>query len=240
MTGILNTTISGLRAYQGALTTTSHNISNVGTEGFSRQKVDLNTREPQSFGSINIGQGVEATNIYRVVDEFLTNNIRDFQSTYSRLDIFENFSTRVENLIADDQGSIMPALNNFFSAVNDVSNDPSANAPRVALLGAAENLQQRIYSLSTELENLSDEVDRRVVTQVNDINSLTSEIARINDSISSNSSVDNQPADLLDKRDGLLKELAEKISINVVEQSDGTLNVLAGTGTVIGDRAYIR
>ena len=233
MTGILNTSISGLRAYQTALATTSHNISNVGTEGYSRQKVELNTRPPQSFGSVNIGQGVEVTEINRVLDTFVNANIRDFQSSFSRLEMFESFASRVENLIADEQGSLMPALNSFFNAVNDVANDPSSSGARFALLGAAENLEQNMVSLSTEMQRLEDEIDQRITFQIGEINAITSEIAQINNNITRNSSVENQPADLLDKRDLLLKQLSEKVSISVVEQSDGTLNVLAGTGQLL-------
>ena len=211
MTGILNTAISGLRAYQTALSTTSHNISNVGTEGYSRQKVDFDARLPQQFGSVFIGQGIEAADISRVYDAFINTNIREFQSTTSRLDMFGSFASRIENLIADEQGSLMPALNDFFNAVNDVSNDPSSSAPRVALLGAADNLQQRMVSLATEMQKLEKEIDNRISVQVGEINALTSEIAELNDSITRSSRVGNEPSDLLDKRDLLLKQLSEKI-----------------------------
>jgi len=233
MAGILNTAITGLRAYQTSLATVSQNISNVGTEGYSRQKVGLEARLPQNLGGLNIGQGVVVADVSRVLDVFINANIREFQSTTSRLDMFGSFASRVENLIADEQGSLMPALNDFFNAVSDVANDPSSNAPRVALLGAADNLQQRLVSLSTEMQKLEKEIDSRISFQVGEINAITAEIAQVNDSITRNSSVNNQPADLLDKRDLLLKQLAEKITVSVVEQSDGTLNVLAGTGQLL-------
>jgi flagellar hook-associated protein 1 len=233
MAGLLNTAVSGLRAYQAALTTTSHNISNVNNDGYSRQTVDLTARSPQTFGSISVGQGVDLTSITRIVDEFNNTNIRDFQSAFSRLDMFNSFSSRVENIIADEQGSLMPALDNFFDAMNDVANDPSSNAPRVVLLGATDNLEQRFDSLSTELQQLSKEVDSRIVFEVENINALTTEIARVNDSITTSSSANAQPNDLYDQRDGLIRQLSEKLSVTVVTQTDGTLNVLAGTGQLL-------
>ncbi len=233
MAGLLDTAVSGLRAYQSALTTVSHNISNVNTDGYSRQTVELNAREPQTFGSISVGQGVELTSITRVIDEFNSNNIREFQSSFSRLDMFNTFSSRVENIVADEQGSLMPAMDSFFNAMDDVANDPSSNAPRVVLTGQADNLQQRFNSLATELQQLSKEVDNRIVSEVNDINALTTEIARVNDSITRSNSTNAQPNDLLDRRDSLLKDLSEKLSVTVVKQTDGTLNVLAGTGQLL-------
>jgi len=233
MAGILNTAITGLRAYQTSLATVSQNISNVGTEGYSRQKVGLEARLPQSLGGLSIGQGVVVADVGRVIDIFINANIREFQSSTSRLNMFGSFASRVENLIADERGSLMPALNGFFNAVSDVANDPSSNAPRVALLGATDNLQQRLVSLSTEMQKLEKEIDSRISFQVGEINAITAEIAQVNDIITRSSSVSNQPADLLDKRDLLLKQLSEKITVSVVEQTDGTLNVLAGTGQLL-------
>ena len=233
MADMLNTSVTGLLAYQTALATTSHNISNVGTEGYSRQRVELVSRVPQAYGSTYIGQGTLVSDINRIIDEFVTGNIREFQSSVSRLEMFETFASRVENLIADEQGSLMPAMQDFFNAMNDVANDPSSNAPRVALLGAAENLQQRFTSLAGEMQQIDQEVDDRIVFEVNEINALTAEIARLNDSISRISAADNQPADLLDKRDELLRQLAEKVSVIVVKQNDGTLNVLVGSGQLL-------
>jgi len=233
MADILNTSLSGLRAYQTALATTSHNISNVGTEGYSRQRVELVARPPQQFGSTQIGQGVDISNVSRIFDNFVIESIRDFSSTTSRLSIFESFATRTENLISDEQGSLMPALESFFSALSDVSNDPSSTAPRISLLERAENLQQRFNSLANNLLDLQQEVDNQLNFVVSDINSIAQEIARINEAINKVSSIDSQPPDLLDQRDQLLKQLSEKVSVNTVVQNDGTLNVLIGTGQLL-------
>lgn len=233
MADILRTSSSGLLAYQTALATTSHNIANVGTEGYSRQRVELEARPPNAFGATNIGQGVSVSDINRLIDSFVIGNIRDFTASSSRLSMFETFASRTENLIADSQGSLMPALEGFFSALDDVANDPAANAPRVALLGAVENLEQRFNSLATEMQKLEQEVDERLLFEVGDINALAQEIAQVNEDIHRVSSVDNQPADLLDKRDQLLKQLSEKVSVSVVEQNDGTLNVLVGSGQLL-------
>ena len=233
MPDIISTSISGLRAFQTALATTSHNISNIGTEGYSRQVVELSARTPLGVGDFQIGQGVDLQNIERVIDSFVTGNIRDFTSEVSRLEIFNDFASRVENLIADDQGSLMPSLDNFFNALNDLANDPSSNAPRVALLSAAEVLEQRIISLGNEMQQIEQEVDERLTFEINEINAISTELGRINETISKLSSAVSQPSDLLDKREVLLKKLAEKITVTVVEQNDGTLNVLVGTGQLL-------
>jgi len=233
MPSILNTSLSGLTAYQGALATTSQNIANVGNENYTRQRVELNARLPIRQGPVFFGQGVQLTDVKRIIDNFNTISLRDSTSSTERLSTFESYATRVENIIADEQSSLMPALDLFFNAMNDVANDPSANAPRVALLSTSNNLQQRFNSLGKELQTIEREIDNRLRVEVSEVNAITTELARLNGTISSISDVNNRPADLLDQRDALLKQLAEKISVNVVEQADGNINVLVGTGQLL-------
>ncbi|VAW69855.1 Flagellar hook-associated protein FlgK, partial [hydrothermal vent metagenome] len=233
MPSILDTASSGLIAYQGALATTAQNIANVGNEDYSRQRVELNARLPIRRGPNFIGQGVQLTDVARVIDNFNTISLRDSTSATSRLQTSDFYASRIENVLGDEQGSLQPALAEFFNALNDVANDPSANAPRVALLGTSENLEQRFASLGNELQTIESEIDNRLRVEVAQVNAIATELAQLNGRISSISSVNNRPADLLDQRDALLKQLAEKITVNVVEQVDGTQNVLVGTGQLL-------
>jgi len=233
MPDILSTSITGLLSYQSALQTTSHNIANVGNDTYSRQNVQLNARTPLRVGSDFIGQGVIVSDVRRLIDSYVTENIREFTSTTSRMEIFESLASRVESLVANDQGGLMPALDGFFNALNDVANDPAANAPRVALLGAAELLERQMNTIGDEMQELEQETDQRISFTLNEINALTSDVARLNDAIVRVSGVDAQPSDLLDQRDDVLRQLSERISLSVIEQSDGTLNVLMGSGQLL-------
>jgi len=233
MSGLLNTSLSGLRAYQGALTTVSNNIANVGNEDYTRQRVEIDARNPIRLGNSFFGQGSELSAVTRVVDGFVGSNIRGFTSSLGRLESFDFYASRVEGIIADEQAGLMPALDGFFNAMNDVANDPSANAPRVALIGAIENVQQRISTMGTELENIEIEINSRMRSEVSEINAITEQIAEINGVLTAITDVSNQPSDLLDKRDALLKQLSEKITVTVVEQANGNMNVLVGTGQLL-------
>jgi len=233
MPDLLNTTLSGLRAYQGALSTVSHNIANVGNEDYTRQRVEIDARNPIRLGNSFFGQGSELSAITRVVDGFVSSNIRGFTSSLGRLESFDYYASRVEGIIADEQAGLMPALDGFFNAMNDVANDPSANAPRVALVGAIENVEQRISTMATELENIEIEINSRISYEVSDINAISEQIAEINGALTHITDAGNQPSDLLDKRDALLKQLSEKITVTVVEQANGSMNVLVGTGQLL-------
>jgi len=233
MPDLLNTSLSGLRAYQGALSTVSHNIANVGNEDYTRQRVEIDARNPIRLGNSFFGQGSELSAITRVVDGFVTDNIRGFASNLGRLEAFDFYASRVEGIIADEQSGLMPALDGFFNAMNDVANDPSANAPRVALIGAIENVQQRISTMATELENIEIEINNRISSEISEINVISEQIAEINGVLTTITDAGNQPSDLLDRRDALLRQLSEKITVTVVEQANGNMNVLVGTGQLL-------
>ena len=233
MPDLLNISVSGLRTYQGAMSTTSHNIANVGNEDYTRQRVELNARFPIREGSSFFGQGVSLTSVNRIIDEFNSIGLRDITSNVSRLDTFDSYAVRVETIVADEQSSLMPAMDTYFNALNDVANDPSANAPRVALLGSSEILQRSFQSIGTELQAIETEINQRIRVEIGEINSISSELANINEKINSISSIDNRPSDLLDQRDALVKRLSEKISVTVVEQANGNINVLVGTGQLL-------
>ena len=233
MPDLLSISASGLRAYQGALSTTSHNIANVGNEDYTRQRVEFDAKMPIKLGTEFFGQGVDLTSVNRIIDEFNSIDLRELTSNVERLSTFESFASRVETIVADDTANLMPALDGFFNALNDVANDPSASAPRVALLGATELLEQRFQSMGDELQKLENEINLSIRGEISEINAITSDLARINETLASVSSIDNRPSDLLDKRDALLKQLSEKISVTVVEQANGNINVLVGTGQLL-------
>lgn len=233
MPDLLSISASGLRAYQGALSTTSHNIANVGNEDYTRQRVEFDAKIPIKLGTEFFGQGVDLTSVNRIIDEFNSIDLRELTSNVERLSTFESFASRVETIVADDTANLMPALDGFFNALNDVANDPSASAPRVALLGATELLEQRFQSMGSELQKLENEINGSIRAEISEINAITTDLARINETLASVSSIDNRPSDLLDKRDALLKQLSEKIAVTVVEQANGNINVLVGTGQLL-------
>ncbi len=234
--------VSGLLAFQRALGTAGHNISNVNTEGYSRQRVDLNARPPQGTGNGFIGTGVEVTTVARVYDSFLTAQVRAYTSTHSQLQEFYRLAGQVDNLLADPQAGLTPGLQRFFNAVHGVANDPSSVPARQVMLGEGQALIDRFRYLGERLNNLGEGVNTQIRNSVNDINSYAQALADINRRIvQTQGAVSGQPAnDLLDQRDALIGRLAERVSVTTVAQDDGALNVFIGNGQtlVLGANAY--
>ena len=232
---ILGIGISGLLAYQRALATAGHNITNVNTEGYSRQRVDLGTRPPEFTGDGYVGTGVAVENVRRVYDGFLTSQVRNSTASFSQTDYFHTLASRIDNLLADPQAGLTPALQSFFGSAQGVANDPSSLAARQVLLSEASTLVERFHYLDTRFSELSSSINVDIKNIVTEINSLAQGIASTNQDIAlaTGSGAGVLPNDLLDKRDALIVELSKRISVTTVPQDDGSINIFIGNGQSI-------
>ncbi len=236
--GLLGTAASGLQVFQRAISVAGHNINNANTEGYTRQRVELGTRPPSFNGQGFIGNGVQIESIDRVFDQFAVERLRDTTSSSSQYDTLALFSARVSNLLGDSKAGLNAGLETFFNAVQEVANDPSSTPSRQLMLSEAESLVERFHSLDSQLGSLRDEINGTVGNLVNEINGLSAAIADTNRSIvdASSQGSGQVPNDLLDKRDNLLNQLSELVSVRTIEQDDGAVNVFVGSGQALVTR----
>lgn len=241
MSDLLSTSLSGLLAAQRVLDTTGHNISNANTDGYSRQRVQLDTRNPTGAGNGYIGNGVVATSVRRNYDELLAGQVRTGNSDFQRLDAFLGLANRVDNLLADENAGLSPSMQGFFDSLHDVADDPASIPARQVLLGKAQALADRFHSMDQRFAALQDETASRIRQGVDEINSLADSIAGLNSQITQATARFNgqPPNDLLDKRDLLIDKLSEKVRVRTIAQDDGSLNVFIGNGQslVLGAQA---
>ncbi len=235
MANILNTGISGLNAAQANLLTTSHNISNANTPGFNRQEVIQGTNIPQRSGSGYIGRGVHASTVQRIFSQFLVTQSLQVQSQSSQLDSHFTQIKQIDNILADTSSGLSPALQGFFSATQDVATNPASVPSRQAMLSNAQSLVSRFHSLDQRFADIREGVNSQITSSVSEINSLTTQIADLNQKIILASGASGgQPAnDLLDQRDALTKQLSQFVNTDIVQQSDGSYNVFIGNGQAL-------
>ncbi|MGH8549222.1 MAG: flagellar hook-associated protein FlgK [Methylococcales bacterium] len=233
--GLLGTAISGLQVARLNLDTVGHNIANADTEGYSRQRVAAVARQPQITGAGYVGQGVEADNINRLYDEFLDSQLRSSTSAFSELDTFHNLVSQIDNIIADPGIGISPSLDAFFNAVQAVANDPTSTPARQVLLSEGQNLIDRFATTNSRLEDFRSQANQNLSNIVNEINGFSRSIADLNDKIVVATQIagGKPPNDLLDQRDLLIRQLAEKVNVTTVRQDDGALNVFVGNGQAV-------
>jgi flagellar hook-associated protein 1 FlgK len=229
---LLQTGLSGLTAFRNVLNTTSHNIANVTTEGYSRQSVELDARNPQLTGGGYVGSGVQSTTITRLYDSFLSSQFRNSSSATLELDSFLNLSSQVDGILADQNAGLSVALQDFFNAVQAVADDPTSIPARQVLLTEGEAIENRFNALDSVFDDLTSQVNSSLQATVFDINTLASNIASFNENIVAATGVGggHPPNDLLDQRDHLIDQLSEKVNVSTSVQEDGSVNVFIGSG----------
>jgi len=234
--GMLGTAITGLKAFQRSLETTSHNISNVNTEGYSRQRVDLVTSKEQMIGVGYLGTGVSIDNITRSYDQFITTQLRSSTSAFGDVDKYSQLASQVDDILADPSVGMSPAIKDFFNAVNDANDDPSSIPARQVLLSETEILTSRFDTMNSQFGQIREQINTDMVVMADEISSFASTIADLNVQISNaqgQTNADQQPNDLLDKRDTALNQLAELVDISVVPSNSNMVNVFMGQGQVL-------
>jgi flagellar hook-associated protein 1 len=240
MADLLNTSISGLLAFQRALDTTSHNITNANTVGYSRQLPEFMTRQAQQSGNGWVGNGVDVTTIKRAYDNFLAGQARTSTSSYSQSNTYATQAERISNLFGNSTTGLSSSLQSFVNSMQNVADTPTSIPSRQALLSQAQTLVDRLKSYDESLQGFDDQVNASLTTEANAVTSLARSIAQLNQQISSGYAQTGQPPnDLLDQRDKLIDELATHINVSVVEQGDRSTNIFIGNGQplVVGQTA---
>lgn len=240
MADFLNTTLTGLRSFQRALATTSHNIANVNTDGYTRQRVNFATLPAENIGSGFIGRGVEVASITRLFDQFQINLVRSNLTEQSRLSVFTDLALTVDSLLAGDATGLSEPLEGFYSGLQALADSPASINARQVTLGEANALVDRFHSLQTRLDAEDAGIDEKLRATVDQVNALAQSVAELNVGIIEASGVTGvAPNDLLDQRDVVLRDLSELVDTEVVPQSDGSVSVFVGTGQplVLGPQA---
>ncbi|KKL74187.1 hypothetical protein LCGC14_2067420, partial [marine sediment metagenome] len=219
--GLLGIGTSALLTAQGGLSTTSQNISNVNTEGFTRQRINQATNLPDYRGDQYFGTGVNVSSIERIYDTFLASQVRNYTSQEAAQSSYLGYSQQVDDLLGSESLGLSGGINEFFNAVNELSNDPTSVAARQLMLTQGDLLANRFNTLDAQLTSLDQQVDYDLTVAVDGVNNLARGIADLNQAVIEARGSGSSPNDLLDQRDQLLRELSGLVSVTSVEQSNG-------------------
>jgi len=236
----------GLLAQQLAIEVTGQNIANVETEGYSRQDVTFEANTPRhaiKYGSMHqIGTGVRVAGIERAHDQFLFEQIMDEGDLTGSTEVKKEIFEQLEVLFNEGSGrSLNDALSSFFASVHDLATNARGLSERADLVSKAEHLASTFNQTGKQLFTIQRNIDATIETEVTEINSLTTQIGKLNESIHANEPASQYKAnDLRDNRDRLVKELSKKIDIQLIEESDNqiSLTLKDGTALVLKDRVF--
>lgn len=242
MADLAGIALSGLRASQTSLSTVSHNIVNVDTAGYSRQRTELATRIPLQYGSGFIGQGVDVDGITRISNQFVTDQLRRDTQNFNSYNSYYEYAVRMDSLLGDESTAITPTLQSFFDGLEELANDPSSIAARQVLLSEGQALVNRFNTVYDQVYQQNETLNTEMATIASQVTQLAKSIANLNDSIRTvaSNNVGQLPNDLLDQRDEAIRQLSELVGVQVVQDGNLTVNVFIGSGQplVLGGDSY--
>jgi len=231
MADLLATGSNALIAFQRALSTVSHNVANVNTDGYSRQRAEFSAASPTLLGNSYQGNGVRLGDIRRMADELATARLLDSGGELSRLQQLSTLSNRVDALLSDRATGLTSSWSSFFDAVGALSSNAAGAAERADVLARAQALTTRFKQIDAQLDGMAGEVNAGLRAGADEINRLTREIATLNATIGSN--VSRASADMLDQRDRLIAQLLGYTGGSAVTQDNGQLNVYTAGGQAL-------
>ncbi len=226
--GILNIGVQALQANQVALQTAGHNIANVNTQGYSRQRVVLETNGGQFTGGGFIGKGVNIQSIQRSFSAFLTRQATAATATQSADTVRADKLQLLEGLFPGGASGLGASINDMLNAFSDVASAPTDLTARTVVLTRLDETASRMRSASLQLDDLQSGVTQELTQKATAINSLAQSIAAVNGQIARENGSGQPPNDLLDQRDQLIRDLNQYIQTTSIAADDGTVGVFIG------------
>ncbi|WP_319557819.1 flagellar hook-associated protein FlgK [Thiomicrorhabdus sp.] len=217
--------------FKKALDVTSHNVANVTTEGYSRQRAEISSNTPNVVGSAFLGGGSTVDSITRIHADYIQSQLNTSQSLVSRYDTQSQLAQQVEGVISSNDEGVQTFIQQFFEAVQTVANNPTSTSARQVMLDESTNLESHIGNLSTILQDTHNQVNSYIGDLIGEVNSRLESIQAINQQVQRAEAVGQQtPNDLLDQRDQAILELSQYIDIQVYKQEDGSVDIHTGNG----------
>jgi len=181
----------GLLAQQLAIEVTGQNVANVETEGYSRQDVSFEANTPRGhikYGGLHqLGTGVRIASIERAHDQFLFTQIMDEGDLTGSTEVKKEIFEQLEVLFNEGSGrSLNDALSLFFSSIHDLATNARGLSERVDLISKAEHLASTFNQTGNQLFTIQRNIDATIETEVAKINTLTTQIGKLNESIHAN------------------------------------------------------
>lgn len=219
---------------QTALQTAGHNIANKSTEGYSRQRVELQTSEAIGSGKLRIGTGSKTALVTRTNNPYLEKQIGGEQAKLGYYQGKGEAMIRVEQVYNEQiNKGLSSYLGEFFNAFREFSNNPENLATRTQVKETAEFVTRDFKRVSGQLSDIQRDIDQQIITHVAEINEITREIGKLNEKVQTVQIAGGPANDERDRRDLLIKQLGEKINIRWAEGEDGMVTISAGNSAIL-------
>ncbi|MCB9060641.1 MAG: flagellar hook-associated protein FlgK [Halobacteriovoraceae bacterium] len=235
MADLLNIGNSGLFAAKKALETTGHNIANANTEGYTRQRINLQSTSPVTQSGLNQGNGVRVKDINRIHDPYIEKRL---VSNLSSSKYFENRTGQLEQVEMifneiDNEG-LNKILNRFFNSFRELANQPENETIRSVVRDNAQLIVKDFKRIRETLGDLTKNIDRNIIQSLDEVNIAAKHIAELNTKITTMEASGDETGDLRDKRDQHIRTIAEYFDVHTYQDEKNRFVVsIQGVGTLV-------
>jgi flagellar hook-associated protein FlgK len=230
----LNIARNAIAAQQYGISVAGHNISNVNTENYSRQSVLLTSSSQSSTGGFVFGTGVHLQQVQQTSDQMLEKRLMDARSDFSATDEVQSYMTIMETIFDENaDNSLSSLIGEFWNSWQDLADNPEGTAGKSIITEKGRSLATTFDALKSSMEQMEEEIDQKLEAAVNEINTITSEIAALNMDISAGEASGSGANDLRDKRNALVTDLSERLNVQSYEQKNGALTVATANGCTL-------
>jgi flagellar hook-associated protein 1 FlgK len=226
---------SSLRTSKKSLETTSHNIANSNTEGFSRQRITMKTNTPVNEGSHVMGTGVNIQGIKRVHDGLVEKNLNRSLSQHKFNEERTFQLERVEEVFNEiNSDGLNKVLNRFFNTFRELSNQPENEVVRAMVRDNANLVVADFHRIDESIDNTKTAIDNKIRGSIEEINIFSNNIAQLNKQIVLQENSGGQTGDLRDQRDNDVRNLSEYFKTTTYEDEKGQYIVnVQGVGSIV-------
>lgn len=237
----LNMSVQAMLADEAALSTTSNNIANANTPGYSRQTANFAETTPVEYGGQTYGTGVEISNITSQQSGVLQQLLNQGTQQQSQYNSFLSTMQQVQTLFNETSGSgLQSSITAVFNSLQQLSTDPSNTTYRQSVLTSAQNMAQAFNSASASLTTLQQSAGATVTQSVSQINSLIPQIAELNSQVSAAESTGQNAGTFLDQRNQLITQLSGLVDVSEIDAGNGNITLTTGNGSplVVGNKSF--
>ncbi|PYV67658.1 MAG: flagellar hook-associated protein FlgK, partial [Acidobacteria bacterium] len=237
--GSMSIAVGALQAEQGAIDATTNNVANANTPGYSRLQPVLTENDPIIVGPLTLGTGVSLQNLESLRDPILQLRIQEETQQQGQLDAFVSGMQQIEVNFTGSSGDIGTQISNFFSSLSQLARDPASLPLRQAVLTAAGNLANSFHNTADNLSKQQSNLDLNVTQAVQQIDTLTTQIAKLNGQISTLENANHDASAFIDQRDVLIGQLSNLVDVSAIRSDSGlTLTTSNGTALVAGNLSF--
>ncbi len=205
----LNVAVKGLNAQQTSLHTTSHNISNINTPGYSRQRVELKADTAYTYSNVGqLGTGVKLEGVVRMVDDFVTDQIRKENSALNQYMAKDNVMSQIEKVFNEPSDTGLNfAMDEMFNSWQELSKNPESLNAQSIVAEKSKTFAETLNHMASQIDGLKGDTVSNIEKKALDMNSLVERLNKVNEQIFNITVKEQSPNDLLDERDLLMKEM---------------------------------